>query len=114
MLEKLKKFFRNLFKIEDKRYLEAPKEIIEPVNNASVSNKNDFINQIIVDNSKNDRALKLQKDFKEGLIEEEDLSEEDFELLSNLYENQIESIKKSIQSYKDKIVSIKNQLVKNN
>ena len=61
-----------------------------------------------------EKALKLQKDYKAGLIEEEDLSEEDFDLLSNLYETQIEQTKQSIENYREKILNIKNKLVVNN
>ena len=56
----------------------------------------------------------MQKDFKAGLIEEEDLSEEDFNLLSKLYESQIEKTKQSIQTYKNRIISVKSKLAQNN
>ena len=56
----------------------------------------------------------MQKDLKAGLIEEEDLSEEDFDSLTKLYESQIEKTKQSIQRYKNRIVSIKTKLAQNN
>ena len=89
MLEIIKDFFRNLFKTNNQQYIEAPKEVIEPVSNIKLQRDSDFKNQIVVDNEEEKRILKLQKDFKAGLIQEEDLSEEDFILLTNLYENQI-------------------------
>ena len=123
MIEKIKEFFKNLFKIRVQLYIEAPKEEIENintiqkeskvVNTIKEDNSSDFISRISVDTKENDRALKLQKDFKAGLIEEEDLSEEDFNLLSELYENQIERTKQSIQKYKNKIITAKKELAKN-
>ena len=56
----------------------------------------------------------MQKDYKAGIIEEEDLSEEDFELLSNLYEKQIQNTKKSIENYRAKILNIQTKLTQNN
>ncbi len=123
MIEKIKEFFKNLFKIRVQLYIEAPKEEIENintiqkeskvVNTIKEDNSSDFISRISVDTKENDRALKLQKDFNAGLIEEEDLSEEDFNLLSELYENQIERTKQSIQKYKNKIITAKKELAQN-
>lgn len=114
MLERIKEFFRNLFKTNNQQYIEAPKEVIEPVSNIKLQEDIDFKNQIVVDNEEEKRILKLQKDFKAGLIEEEDLSEEDFILLTNLYENQIEITKQSIQRYKNRIMSVKSKLAQSN
>lgn len=114
MLEKIKEFFRNLFKINNQQYIEAPKEIIEPINNMQDKRNFDFKNQIVVENKEEEKILKLQKDLKARLIEEEDLSKEDFDSLTKLYESQIEKTKKSIQSYKSRIVAIKSELAHNN
>lgn len=113
MLEKIKEFFRNLFKANGQQYIEAPKEEIESINDRQAQRDSDFKNQMIISNEE-ERILKLQKDFRTGLIEEEDLSEEDFDLLSDLYESQIEKTKQSIQRYKDRIISIKSKLAQNN
>ena len=97
MLEKIKEFFRNIFGINNKQYIEAPKEDVEPINNIKLQRNINFKDEIAVTNEEEKRILKLQRDFKAGLIEEEDLSEEDFNLLSKLYESQIEKTKQSIQ-----------------
>lgn len=73
-----------------------------------------FKNEIVVANEEEKRILKWQQDFKAGLIEEENLSEEDFNLLSKLYESQIEKTKQSIQTYKNRIISVKSKLAQNN
>lgn len=73
-----------------------------------------FKNEVVVVNEEEKRILKLQQDFKAGLIEEKNLSEEDFNLLSKLYESQIEKTKQSIQTYKNRIISVKSKLAQNN
>lgn len=113
MLEKIKKFFRDIFKTNKQQCIEAPKEMVEPLNDIQEEKNFDFKNQIVVP-YKEERVLKLQKDFKIGLIKEEDLSEEDFDLLTKLYESQIKQTKESLQRYKSKIMSIKSKLVQNN
>lgn len=114
MIEKIKEFFRNLFKTNNQQYIEAPKEVIEPISNMQEKRGFDLKNQIVVANEEEERILKLQKDLKAGLIEEEDLSEEDFDSLTKLYESQIEKTKQSIQRYKNRIVSIKSKLAHTN
>ncbi len=113
MLEKIKEFFRNIFGINNQQYIEAPKEYVEPINNIESQNNINFKDEIVIANEEEKRILKLQKDFKAGLIEE-DLSEEDFNLLSKLYESQIEKTKQSIQTYKNRIISVKSKLAQNN
>ena len=110
MLEKIKEFFRNIFGINNKQYIEAPKEDVEPINNIKLQRNINLKDEIAVTNEEEKRILKLQRDFKAGLIEEEDLSEEDFNLLSKLYESQIEKTKQSIQTYKNRIIFVKSKL----
>ena len=119
MIEKIKDFFRNLFGINRQNYLEAPKDEILQNEILQKNNKkpqyNDFQEQIrIVPDEKKERALKLQNDYKSGVVEEEDLSDEDFDILSNLYESQIESTKQSIENYRKKILNIQTKLAQNN
>ena len=111
MIEKINKFFRNLFKMDTQQYIEPPKGEIGTENINREKKSFDFENQIVVADEKEEKILKLQKDLKEGLVEEEDLSEQDFELLTKLYESQIEKTKESIQRYKNRIVSIKSKMV---
>lgn len=114
MLEKIKEFFRNIFGTNSQQYIEAPKEEVESINNIQLQRNINFKDEIVVANEEEKRILKLQKDFKAGLIEEEDLSEEDFNLLSKLYESQIEKTRQSIQIYKNRIISAKSKLAQNN
>jgi len=76
MIENIKSFFRNVFGINRKQYIEAPKEYVEPINNIKTQRNIYFEDEIVVANEEEKRSLKLQKDFKAGLIKEEDLSNE--------------------------------------
>ncbi len=102
MLEKIKEFFKNIFGIKSQQYLEAPKEEVQ-------KNAN-FKEKVAIVSETEKRILELQRDFKAGVIEEEDLSEEDFQALSELYESQIEKAKEAIKNYKSRILSVKASL----
>lgn len=110
MLEKIKDFFRNLFKINNQQCLDAPKENIETVTNFNKIENNTFKNQLIADDKFSNEVIKLQKDYKSGIINEDDLTEEEFDNLSKLYYSQIKKTKESIENYKNKILKIKAQL----
>lgn len=109
MLERIKAFLMNLFKkIKKQKCLNERNSI----NNIQAKSKTEFENQIKVEvDNEEARILKLQKDYEAGLIDEEDLSENDFDLLYSLYEKQIEKTKQSIQDYKNKILVLKSKLV---
>ena len=109
MLQKIKEFFMKIFKGNSIKYIEAPKEVNELEYGYDKKEKFDF-GYVKADNEKYEKALKLQKEYKAGLIEENDLSDEDFELLTNLYEKQIDYTKKSIENYKNKIISVRSKL----
>lgn len=112
MLKKIKEFFIKIFRINNCKYIEAPKE--EIITNNIKEESDNFKSKIIVENEEDRRILKLQQDFKAGLIKEEDLPEEDFDLLNALYLSQIEKVKQSIEEYKNKIIVIKSKLEQNN
>ena len=118
MIQKIKDFFRNLFGLNSQNYLEAPKN--EVLQNEILQAKNvkhqynDFQEQIkVLPDEEKEKALRLQNDYKSGVIEEEDLSEKEFDILSNLYESQIKETKRSIENYKQKILNIQNKLTSN-
>lgn len=117
MIEKIKDFFKKLFGISNQNYLEAPRdEVLQ--NEISQTNNmkpqyNDFQEQIRIVTDE-EKELKLQNDYKSGVIEEEDLSDEDFDILSNLYESQIKNTKQSIENYRKKILNIQTKLAQNN
>lgn len=116
MMDRIIRFFKKLFSKNKYKYLDEPLEVeTKDTDNFQAKKDINFKSQMKASSDiEEEKASKLQKDYKAGLIEEEDLSEEDFDLLSNLYETQIEQTKQSIESYKKKILNIKNKLVVNN
>ena len=72
------------------------------------NNKNSEIKQEIKE------LLHLQKLFKMGRIKEKDLSKKERIELEKLYKHQIYELNKSINGYKNKIISIRNKLATNN
>ncbi len=113
MLEKIKTFLKKLFGRENVKYIEAPKEVITSIVNQQEQKVTDFKNQIML-NNKEKSILELQQKFKLGEIQEEDLTEEEFNGLTKLYEEQITKTKQSIQRYKNKIIAAKSKLAQNN
>ena len=72
----------------------------------------------MIDNIKRyNKLLELQKCFEEGIIKEEDLSEEQKSSLEELYKKQIEDLQRNIDKnkndlklYKEKIVNIRKKM----
>ncbi len=114
MFKKFKELFRKLFGISKIQYIEASKEVKNPISNKNIQPEKSFKNQIIINNEKENRALKLQYDFRNGMIKEEDISDEDFDLLANLYLRQIKEAKQEIQKYKERIIAIKSEIKQSN
>lgn len=100
IIKKIKSFFRKIF--NRFKYQENKKEIVYETNN--------FKDEIAIKQDKEKlRILKIQEDYKNGLIEEEDISKEDYQKLLDLYDEQNKKINEEIE--RDKI-EIKNMLEK--
>ena len=103
IIEKIRKFFTKIFhksKYKDNNFTEQ--EI-------SYTNNN-FKEQIVIkEDEEKLRLLKLQKDYENELIEEEDISPEDYQKLLDLYDEQNKKISEEIE--RDRI-EIKNMLQK--
>ena len=110
MLESIKQFFKNIFKKDNKQYLEPAREIETSKLDLQMKATLDLSDQVVSNDENNERVFKLQNAFKSGSIEEEDLSEEEFDLLTNWYENEIAKTKESLERYKNKIIAIKTKL----
>lgn len=66
----------------------------------------------IKENKEKTRLLKLQKEFSEGKIAEEDINENDIQKLHYLYDEQIEELNKSTENYRKRILEIRSKLNK--
>lgn len=66
--------------------------------------REEFLNNL--KESSNQRLFKLQQQFERGDIKEEDIEVNDKKALYKLYIEEIETLKKSINSYKDRVAKI--------
>lgn len=112
---KIKNFFRKLF------FKNRNEKIIEDtiIPNSTLDNnidkKNSIVENIkIKENKEIKELLYLQKLFKMGRIKEKDLSKKERIGLEKLYKHQIYELNKSINSYKNKIISVRKKLVQSN
>lgn len=103
---KIKKFFRNLFGKKENNITPIENQVIKT--QEITNNKRDSFRETVT-NIENDetRLLKLQKQFENGEITEEELTQKQIEDLENLYNKQIEELQKSNELRKEKIKNSK-------
>ena len=105
---KIKTFFKTLFKLNNN--VPNYNYVVEQGDVMSIKN-NDFTSSIkIEENNEEKELLKLQEKFEQGIIQEEDLSQEQVDKLEQLYNKQIEELNEKFLDNKDKIISIKKKL----
>ena len=99
---KIKKFFRNLFGKKESNITPIENQVLKT--QELVDNKKDSFRDTIT-NVENDetRLLKLQKQFENGEITEEELTQKQIDDLEKLYNTQIEELQKSNELRKEKI-----------
>lgn len=110
---KIKNFFRNLF---------HRKEIVNNVTDFKIidetikktEQKNAFMESIKNIENEETKLLKLQKQYRNGEIKEEELTEAQVNSLCTLYDKQIEKLKKSNQIRKQKLLEYKRKLQTDN
>ncbi len=105
---RIKRFFQNLLVGKEK----IPR--VEAHINTN-NNEDDFRENIQIKQEEEEkRILKLQQDFKKGIIEEKDLPEEDYKKLLKLYNEQNEKIKQEIEMYRKETAKILEKFKKAN
>ena len=100
---KVKNFFKRIFKKKDIKE-EVKEEVVE-----TVEEDNEFNEYIKITEDEETKLLDLQRRYRKGEIAENDLTDEQIEALSNLYDKQISDLKKSIAIREKKIEEYKNQ-----
>lgn len=108
---KIKKFFRNLF--HKNKSVENAIAIENDINASSIdkdNNKNLFIESIKNIENEETKLLKLQIQYRNGEVKEEDLTEEQINSLSALYDKQIANLKKSNKIRKQKLLEYRKKL----
>ncbi len=106
IFDKIKNFFKNLFNrniVEDYE-IETSEDIVE--NQQQIKNSI-FAENIKVEETEEQKLLKLQRLIREKRISEQDLSIEERDKLRKLYKSQIQNLKKSIMQKRNKIMKIK-------
>ena len=110
---KIKNFLKNLF---DKNIVvEEDTRFVSTANDFKMKKKqNDFLKNLKnIDNTEN-KLLELQNMYRQGKIDENDMTKEQIELLCNLYDKQIIHLKESNEIRKQKLFEYRNKLQKNN
>lgn len=107
---KIKRFFRNLF---HKEQAIVNNELIEEKVEIE-DKKSTFIEAIKMVEDEETRILKLQKQYRLGEIKEEDLTQEQVKSLCDLYDKQIENLRKSNEIRKQKLAEYRKKLQINN
>lgn len=105
MLKKIKDFLSRIFKT--KKYIDAKPAKTEVNNNTVNKNKTKFKNALNVLENDGIKAINLQKEYETGIITEEGLSAEEYNLISNLYDKQIAEQKQLLEKYKNEILACK-------
>jgi len=111
---KIKKFFRNLFYRPKIDINESINDIETATINNQESNKNAFMKEIRNIEDEETLILKLQKQYRSGEIKEEELTEEQVKSLCELYDKQIENLRKSNEIRKQKLLEYRIKLQTNN
>ena len=107
---KIKKFFRNLFN-RNKTIDEA--NIIEKYSDNALEKenpKNSFMEAIRNIEDEETKLLKLQTQYRSGEIKEEELTEEQVNSLCSLYDKQIDSLRKSNEMRKKRLLEYRKKL----
>lgn len=111
---KVKRFFKNLF--NKNAYTTDEYTVIEDKNNLVEyeNKKNSFMESIRNIEDEETKLLKLQKQYRSGIIKEEELTEEQVNSLCTLYDKQIASLKKSNNMRKQKLLEYRKKLQTDN
>lgn len=92
IMYKIKSFFKNLFKKKEQEVQ------VDKVEEKGEEVKSAFEESIVVKkDEERERILELQKRFREGKLNPEDVTEEDIDKLTELYNEQIEELNKQIE-----------------
>ena len=116
IFSKIGRFLRKIFFKEEKNDTKQLKNIHQnQEKNRYSDNKKEAFNESlrIVEDKEEMRLLKLQRDIKNQVILVDDISDDDFFKLVDLYDNQInninleiEKLNKSVEMYKEKAIEL--------
>ena len=104
IFHKIKEFFKSMFYKNsiNTNYTNSLKN--ENITSETLDRKNAFIKQVRKIEDEETKLLKLQKQYRNGEIKEEKLTEEQINSLSALYDKQISNLRRSNQIRKQKLL----------
>lgn len=107
---RFKNFFKNLF-YKNKVVNNVSNTIEIPENTMhTTEQKNLFMESIKNNENEETKLLKLQKQYRNGEVKEEELTEEQINSLTALYDKQIANLRKSNQIRKQKLLEYRKKL----
>ena len=107
LLSRIKEFFKRLFR---RNKIAENIEEINSVNNAEEDRKEAFMNYIRNVEDDETKLNNLQKQYRDGEIKEEDLSEEQVNQLCALYDRQISNLRKANEMKMQKLLAYRRKL----
>ena len=108
---KIKSFFRNLFRRNKfDNEVNAISNNTEYISTEKETTKNAFMESIRNIEDEETKLLKLQKQYDNGEIKEEDLTQEQYNSLCELYDKQIAELKKSNEIRKHRLLEYRRKL----
>lgn len=107
---KIKMFFKRLF-LKNTVYTS---DIITEKKDMSYNYKKAFEESIRVEETEEMSLLRLQRKYRDGIIKEEDLTKEQINSLSELYDKQIEELRRSNKLRKDKLLEYRRKMQSEN
>ena len=107
LLSRIKGFFKRLFR---RNQIAENIEEINSVNNAEADRKEAFMNYIRNIEDDETKLNNLQKQYRDGEIKEEDLSEEQVNQLCALYDRQISNLRKANEMKMQKLLAYRRKL----
>lgn len=111
---KIKMFFMNILKKKEEN-ITAKEEVKTVETNASEESKNqqsDFMKNVKTIEDDETRLLKLQQQYRNGEIKEEDMTEEQVQKLCDLYDRQISELERSNEARKKKLLEYRRKMKK--
>lgn len=111
---KIKMFFKNIFKKkeENSAVKEEAKTIKPNASEESNNQQSEFMISVKTIEDDETRLLKLQKQYRNGEIKEEDMTEEQVQKLCDLYDRQISELEKSNEARKKKLLEYRRKMKK--
>lgn len=101
VFSRIKNFFKNLFGKKDNNQVETEE------NSSNTKENNEFKEYIKMTEDEETRLLDLQARYRRGEIGQNDLTEDQIDALCDLYDKQIEDLRKSIQIKEEQIAEHK-------